>query len=224
MSIEVTSSAFTEGSAIPVRHTCDGEDVSPPLSWSGVPQETRGLALISDDPDAPGGTWVHWVYYAIPADANGLPEGIADTESLPDGAMQGRNDFKRTGYGGPCPPRIAVVATVGRTGMPQLTPNWYRFADGRLTVSTTKERIKYQNLSRDPRLAVCVYSEPRAKGYAVLRGLAEINDDESIWPETEAIVARYTEADKVDARMRTLRTQNRVIISLVPERVHYEMF
>lgn len=105
MSIEVTSSAFTEGSAIPVRHTCDGEDVSPPLSWSGVPQETRGLALISDDPDAPGGTWVHWVYYAIPADANGLPEGIADTESLPDGAMQGRNDFKRTGYGGPCPPK-----------------------------------------------------------------------------------------------------------------------
>ena len=105
VSIEVTSTAFTEGSAIPVRHTCDGEDVSPPLSWSGVPQETRSLALISDDPDAPGGTWVHWVYYAIPADANGLPEGIADTEALPDGAMQGRNDFKRTGYGGPCPPK-----------------------------------------------------------------------------------------------------------------------
>ena len=122
------------------------------------------------------------------------------------------------------PPRIAVVATVGRSGMPQLTPNWYRFANGRLTVSTTKERIKYRNLSRDPQLAVCIYSEPRAAGYVTLRGQAEISDDESIWPETQAIVERYTAPEKVDERMRLLRTQNRVIISLVPERVLFEMF
>ena len=117
------------------------------------------------------------------------------------------------------PPRIAVVATVGRSGMPQLTPNWYRFANGRLTVSTTKERIKFRNLSRDPRLAVCIYSEPLAVEYATIQGPAEIHDDESIWPETQAIVERYVPPDLVAARMRELRAQNRVIISMAPERV-----
>ena len=117
------------------------------------------------------------------------------------------------------PPGIAVVATVGRNGMPQLTPNWYRFANGRLTISTTKERIKYRNLSRDARIAVCIYSQPLAGDYATLLGEAEISDDESIWPETQAIFERYVSTEQADARIRELRTQNRIIVSLVPERV-----
>ncbi len=102
--IPLTSSAFTEGGAIPVQHTCDGEDLSPPLQWRDVPQGTRSLALIGDDPDAPGRTFVHWVIYNIPPTAEGLPEGVPAVEALSDGARQGRNDFQRIGYGGPCPP------------------------------------------------------------------------------------------------------------------------
>ncbi len=117
------------------------------------------------------------------------------------------------------PPRIAVVATVGSTGMPQLTPNWYVFADDRLAISTTKERFKYRNLSRDSRLSVCICSDPRAQDYVVLTGRAEVSDDESIWPVTRAIVERYVAPDQVAARMTELRAQNRVIISLTPERV-----
>ena len=115
------------------------------------------------------------------------------------------------------PSRIAVVATVGRRGIPQLTPNWYRYADGTLTISTTKERVKFRNLSRDERLAVCIYSDPLAAEYVTLLGRARVTDDESIWPETEAIVERYVEAGSLGARMRELRGQNRVIISMVPE-------
>ena len=117
------------------------------------------------------------------------------------------------------PSRIAVVATVGATGMPQLTPNWYIFADGRLAISTTKERFKYRNLSRDRRLSVCIYSEPTAQDYVVLTGRAVVTDDESIWPVTRAIVERYVARDQVAARMTELRAQNRVIISLTPARV-----
>ncbi len=116
------------------------------------------------------------------------------------------------------PSRIAMVATVGSTGMPQLTPNWYVWADGRLAISTTKERFKYRNLSRDDRLSVCIYSEPSAQDYVVLTGRAEVSDDESIWPITRAIVERYVAGDQVAARMTELRAQNRVIISLTPER------
>ena len=119
------------------------------------------------------------------------------------------------------PSMIAVVATVGPTGMPQLTPNWYVFQDGRVAVSTTKERIKHRNLSRDPRLALCICSEPGAREYVSLYGEAEIIDDDSIWPVTRAIVQRYVEPDLVEARMRTLRTQNRIIISLAPQRIHW---
>ena len=104
MKIEVTSSAFTEGASIPVKYTCDGDDASPPLRWSGVPEGAKSLALIADDPDAPGGTWVHWVLYAIPPDVTELEEGIPTTEGLPNAAKQGVTDFKRIGYGGPCPP------------------------------------------------------------------------------------------------------------------------
>ncbi len=115
------------------------------------------------------------------------------------------------------PSRIAVVATVGADGTPQLTPNWY--SNGRLLISTTKDRIKYRNLSRDDRLSVCIYSEPMAEEYVAVRGRAEIRDDESIWPDTLAIVERYVEPDRVEARMRMLRQQERVIIGLSPDRI-----
>ena len=97
MTFALTSSAFTEGGPIPREHTCDGKDVAPPLAWSGAPAGVRTFALIADDPDAPGGVWVHWVLFDLPGTAAALPENLAD-------AKQGRNDFKRIGYGGPCPP------------------------------------------------------------------------------------------------------------------------
>jgi Raf kinase inhibitor-like YbhB/YbcL family protein len=104
MAITITSTAFTEGSMIPQDYTCDGEDISPPLAWSGVPDGTKSLALICDDPDAPMGTWVHWVLFNIPVPMNGLPPGVP-SKKIPDhGAKHGRNDFGSLGYRGPCPP------------------------------------------------------------------------------------------------------------------------
>src|SRR5205807_8239545 len=104
MAFSLTSAAFTEGSAVPPRYTCDGADVSPPLAWSDAPPGTASFALIADDPDAPAGTWVHWVLYNLPANATELPEGVKKQEQLPDGTLQGRNDFRKVGYNGPCPP------------------------------------------------------------------------------------------------------------------------
>jgi Raf kinase inhibitor-like YbhB/YbcL family protein len=105
MAFTLTSTAFRDGAAIPVKHTCDGGDVSPPLAWSGAPAGTRSFALIADDPDAPAGSWVHWVVYNVPAAVSELPENVAKVEALDlGGARQGRNDFRRPGYGGPCPP------------------------------------------------------------------------------------------------------------------------
>ena len=107
MPMTIQSSAFSNNEPIPVRFTADGEDISPALSWSGVPENARELALIVDDPDAPGPQpWVHWVIYKIPADAGGLPEGVAKTErpSEPAGSMQGKNSWRNIGYGGPSPP------------------------------------------------------------------------------------------------------------------------
>ena len=105
MAFTLTSTAFSDGAAIPAQYTCDGVDVSPPLAWSGPPPGSGSLALIADDPDAPAGTWVHWVLYNLPADVSELPENIAKVESLDlGGARQGRNDFRHPGYGGPCPP------------------------------------------------------------------------------------------------------------------------
>ncbi len=104
MIIEVTSAAFAEGGTIPAKHTCEGEDFSPPLAWKGIPVESKSLALICDDPDAPVGTWVHWVLYNLPPKTAGLPEGVTTAQRLPDGSRQGVNDFGKTGYGGPCPP------------------------------------------------------------------------------------------------------------------------
>jgi len=100
----LTSSAFDEGGMIPRKYTCNGQDVSPPLAWSEVPEGTKSFALISDDPDAPVGTWVHWVYYDLPADARSLPEGVDSAEKPAAGGTQGMTDFRRIGYGGPCPP------------------------------------------------------------------------------------------------------------------------
>jgi len=104
MDIKVTSSAFAEGGLIPAKYTCDGSDISPPLRWDNVPKGTKSIALISDDPDAPMGTWVHWVMFNLPADTRELTENIPADEILPNGARQGITDFGRLGYGGPCPP------------------------------------------------------------------------------------------------------------------------
>jgi PPOX class probable F420-dependent enzyme len=117
------------------------------------------------------------------------------------------------------PSHIVVVATIGRNGMPHLTPNWYVYANGTMMISTTKERVKYRNLSRDNRMSVCVYSEPRAQDYVTLWGHVGIRDDESIWPDTQAIVERYVAAQGVEARLQQLRAQNRVILDFTPERV-----
>lgn len=104
MTLDLTSSAFEDGETIPSKYTCDGIDTSPPLQWSGVPEGAKTLALICDDPDAPLGTWVHWVLYNLPADTTSLPEGVPMHGAVEDGVFQGKNDFKRIGYGGPCPP------------------------------------------------------------------------------------------------------------------------
>ena len=100
----LTSSAFAHEAMIPAAYACDGADRSPPLSWTVPPDQTKSFALIVDDPDAPAGTWVHWTLYNLPATARMLPENIPKLETLPDGTQQGLNDFRRVGYGGPCPP------------------------------------------------------------------------------------------------------------------------
>ena len=108
MSLKLVSSAFQEGEAIPKKYSCEGQDISPPLAWSGLPQGAKSLVLIIDDPDAPDPmapkmTWVHWVLYNLPATSTALPEGVT-SKALPAGTMVGLNDWKRASYGGPCPP------------------------------------------------------------------------------------------------------------------------
>ncbi len=104
MSLKLTSTAFQPGATIPKKCTCDGPDVSPALAWTDAPAGTQSFALIMDDPDAPVGTWVHWALYDLPASTHELAEGVPKQEELPNGTRQGRNDFRRIGYGGPCPP------------------------------------------------------------------------------------------------------------------------
>ena len=104
MRMTLTSPAFTDGDPIPPRFTCEGNDESPPLEWTGVPPGARSLALVCDDPDALQGTWVHWVVYRIPPTSTGLPAEVPPSAILPDGMRQGINDFGSIGYGGPCPP------------------------------------------------------------------------------------------------------------------------
>jgi Raf kinase inhibitor-like YbhB/YbcL family protein len=105
MTITLESPAFSEGEAIPKTHTCDGKNVSPPLSWSGVPKSAKSLALICEDPDAPGGLFTHWILYDLPVDREKLDEAVAGGEPVVlGGVRQGKNDFGAVGYGGPCPP------------------------------------------------------------------------------------------------------------------------
>lgn len=104
VTMELTSTAFNPGELIPGRYTCDGEGLSPPLAWSGVPDSARALVLIVDDPDAPMGTWVHWVVCNLPPDSTGLPEGVTSGQLTTWGAAQGRNSWGRNDWGGPCPP------------------------------------------------------------------------------------------------------------------------
>lgn len=104
MAFTLRSTAFHYGDPIPVQYTCMGDDLSPGFSWSGAPGEARTLALIADDPDAPGGTWTHWVLWNVPLQPALLAEGLPAHAELDSGARQGKNDFGRIGYGGPCPP------------------------------------------------------------------------------------------------------------------------
>ena len=104
MVLSVSSAAFQEGERIPSKYTCQGQDVSPPLAWSESPVGTQSFALIMDDPDAPGSVFTHWVLFNIPSDSHELPEAVPTQDQLPSGALQGKNDFGRIGYGGPCPP------------------------------------------------------------------------------------------------------------------------
>jgi len=133
MELSVSSSVFAEGEVIPDSYTCQGRDISPPLAWSQPPAGTQSLALIVDDPDAPVGVFTHWVIFNVPADSGGLPEAVLTKAELPSGALQGKNDFGRTGYAGPCPPP-------GR-------PHWYQFTvyalDSRLDLraGASKEQL-----------------------------------------------------------------------------------
>lgn len=104
MEFIVDSEAFEDGEAVPRKYSCDGDDISPPLRWTGIPPGTQALAVVLDDPDAPAGTWVHWVVFDIPATSGGLQEGIPPDPELAGGGRHGSNSWGRPGYGGPCPP------------------------------------------------------------------------------------------------------------------------
>jgi len=104
MAFSISSESFQNGSEIPKKFTCDGADVSPELSWTAPPSGTQSLALIADDPDAPAGTWTHWVLFNMPPATTNLAEAVNKVDELPGGARQGRNDFRKIGYNGPCPP------------------------------------------------------------------------------------------------------------------------
>lgn len=105
MEMEIRTDAFEAGGIIPREYTCDGANVSPALHWSGVPQEAVSLTLLCEDPDAPSGTWSHWVLLNLPPDHQDLPRGVSLAARLESGGLQGKNDFGKLGYGGPCPPR-----------------------------------------------------------------------------------------------------------------------
>lgn len=104
MSLTISSPSFPSGGDIPKKFTCDGVDVSPQLAWTDPPAETKSLAVLVDDPDAPVGNWNHWALWNLPATARGLAEGVSKDANLPNGSQQGKNDFRKTGYNGPCPP------------------------------------------------------------------------------------------------------------------------
>ena len=122
--MRLASPVFSHGGDIPSKYTCDGDDVSPPIEWSDVPSDAKTLALICDDPDAPKKDFSHWVMFNIPAQAGALPEHVAAKQELPDGSRQGKNDFGKVGYGGPCPPsgthryRFSLYAVDTELGLP----------------------------------------------------------------------------------------------------------
>lgn len=125
MAFTIGSPAFKNGERVPEQYTADGADASPQITWSDPPQGTKSFALICDDPDAPMGTWTHWVIYDIPGERTGLPEGISKSKTLPDGTKQGLNTWKRIGYGGPSPPPgkphryfFRIYALGGPLGLP----------------------------------------------------------------------------------------------------------
>ena len=127
MAFAITTKAFPAGGAIPKRYTCDGTDVSPDLSWTNAPAGTKSFALIADDPDAPAGTWTHWVVWNIPGNATSLQERVAKEPTLGDGTRQGNNDFKRIGYWGPCPP----PGKPHRLFFPAVRPRYHTRVKGR---------------------------------------------------------------------------------------------
>ena len=156
MALTLSSAAFSHQGEIPKRYTCEGEDVSPPLLWSNPPEGTRSFALIVDDPDAPDPeaprmTWVHWVLYNLPATATELPEGVP-SEALPRGTGQGLNDWRRKGYGGPCPPigrhryfhklyaLDVVLPDLGAAGKPELETAMEGHVLGRAELVGTYEK------------------------------------------------------------------------------------
>ena len=104
MAFSISSTSFQNGKDIPKKFTCDGEDVSPALSWTDAPSGSNSFALIADDPDAPRGTWTHWVLFDLPSTTTSLPQGVPKVGDVPAGGSQGVNDFSKIGYGGPCPP------------------------------------------------------------------------------------------------------------------------
>ncbi len=125
MTLRITTPAFSHNGKIPPEYTCDGADRSPELDWNDSPPNTRRFALIADDPDAPGGTWVHWVIYDIPGEARKLSTGVPRQKTLPDKTQQGITDFRKIGYGGPCPPPgkphryvFKLMALDAETGLP----------------------------------------------------------------------------------------------------------
>ena len=117
------------------------------------------------------------------------------------------------------PSRIVMVATIGRDGMPQMTPNWFYYDGHRLAMSTTRDRVKYRNLSRDPRMSVCIAVEPMASDYVSISGPVSISEDDSIWPVTRSIIGRYMPSDNVDGMIERMKTEGRVILWLTPENV-----
>lgn len=128
MAFTIKSDAFQDGSPIPAEYSCDGRDISPPLKWQDAPSGTKSFVLVVEDPDAPVGTFIHWVVYDMPATRQNLPQDLPKTGELEDGTKQGRNDFGRIGYGGPCPPRghgphryffILRALDIPSTGLPK---------------------------------------------------------------------------------------------------------
>ena len=119
------------------------------------------------------------------------------------------------------PARIAMVATIGKDGLPQLTPNWYAYTDGEIIISITKQRVKYRNVIRDPRVAVSICSEPLAEEYVTVSGPARIIDGDEIWGPTSQIIGRYVEPEKVGEFMDMLRSQDRVLLAVTPRRVFF---